>query len=98
MKCFVEKRLLWLVVGLAGIFIMVSFITNILYPFPSPVGYVLFVIQIPALIAGTLATGRDSINWVVFYVVLFCTYVIVFSILIFIYQIVLAKVAKPQGK
>jgi hypothetical protein len=84
--------------GLAGIFVMVSWVNNILYPFPSPLANVLFEIQIPALIAGALATGRDSINWVVFSVALFCTYMIVFSILIFIYQTVLAKVAKRQGK
>ena len=98
MKFFVEKRLLWLVLGLAGIFVMVSFVNNTLYPFPSPLAYVLFVIQTPALIAGALATGRDSINWVVFYVALFCTYMIVFLPLILIYQIVLVKVAKRQGK
>jgi hypothetical protein len=97
MISFAKNRFLWLVGGLAGIFVMVSLVNNTLYPFPSPLAYVLFVIQTPALIAGALVTGRDSINWVVFYVALFCTYMIVFSPLIFIYQIVLAKVGLKFG-
>ncbi len=74
------------------IFVILSSINATLYPFASPIGYVLSVIQIPALIAGAMATGRDSINWVVYLIILFFTYIIIFSVLIFVFQIVLAKV------
>ena len=93
-----KRSLLWLLAGVAGFFVILSFINNLIYPFPAPFSYALSVIQIPALIAGALVTGRDSINWIVFYVALFCIYIIIFSILIFIFQIVLAKAVKPRRK
>lgn len=89
---------MWLVFGLASIFILLSFINNTLYPFPSPFAYVLFVIQTPALIAGALATGRDSINWVVFSVTLFCTYIIIFGNIIILPWVVYKTFLRMGGR
>ena len=99
MNFFFEKRLLWPIMGLAGIFVIVSFVNNTLYPFPLPLANVLYMAQTPALIASALVTGMShSIKWVVFYVFTFCTYIIIFSILIFIYQVVFTKAPRSRRR
>ena len=96
---FVAKRSVRLIVSLAGIFVIISLINDILYPFPLPIAYILGKIRFPALVAGALVTGRvHNINLAFVYVALFFTYIIVFSILIFACEILLAKTIKPKKK
>lgn len=97
-----KKSRLWLVAGLAGFFVVLSFGRFIFYSFSEPIGYILGYIlgkiEFPALLAGALlGGGPHSINWIVFCVALFCIYIIIFSVLIFVFQIVFAKVVKRRN-
>ncbi len=99
MMSFVKNRLLWLTVGLAVIFVMVSYI-NAMYGWHWPttrkiLSRFIDQVQLPAIFMGILISGNaEAPNAIAVHVTLFITYIVIFGCLIALARLMYKKITK----